>query len=195
MFSKKFDRRVYVVIGAVLASAVVGTTFGVYALWPANIERGYEPDQPIAYSHRLHAGELDIPCQYCHANVEFAAHANVPTVAVCMGCHEHIASKDGQGQVKPEIAKLKDHWQAKRPIQWVNVHNLADFVYFDHSRHLAADIECQECHGPVETMERVRRQYAMKMGWCLDCHKKPPPAPRDDGQPTQASIDCVTCHR
>lgn len=201
MFTKKFDRRVYLFVVVLLSSTAIGASFAVYALWPANAETGYEPAQPIAYSHRLHAGELKIECQYCHSNVETAACANLPTVSVCMGCHLQIESKDADGQVKPEIAKLTEYWEQKKPIKWVNVHNLADFVYFDHSRHMAAELECQECHGPVETMERVRRFYSLKMGWCLDCHKKPPPEGYPyphaivDGRATWAPIDCVTCHR
>ena len=197
MFTKKFDRRVYVLLSVVGFSAVVGGAFGTYALWPANMERGYQPDQPINYSHRLHAGELKIDCRYCHSNVERAAHANTPSVSVCMNCHAEIESKGPDGQVKAEIQKLKRYWEENLPIEWINVHKLADFVYFDHSRHLSAGLECQESHGPIETMEKVYRFSSLKMGWCLDCHTKAPPEdyPVTDGRTTWASINCYTCHR
>jgi len=197
MFTKKFDRRIYIFVVTFVCSIMVGASFGVYALWPANMETGYEPIQPISYSHRLHAGELKIDCKYCHSNVETAAHANIPPVSACMGCHLQIESKDTEGNVKPEIAKLKRYWNEKKPIEWINVHDLADFVYFDHSRHLTAGLECQDCHGLIQTMERVRRVNSLKMRWCLDCHKKMPPAdyPITDGRTTWASINCDTCHR
>ncbi|MFC2171593.1 cytochrome c3 family protein [Acidobacteriota bacterium] len=197
MFTKKFDRRIYIFLAVVALSAIVGASFALFALWPANVETGYEPEQPIAYSHVQHPGELKMDCQYCHSNVDTAAHANIPTVKVCMGCHAEIESKDDQGIVKPEVAKLKKHWEEKKPIEWINVHNLADFVYFDHSRHIKAEIECEECHGDVKTMDRVQRVNSLKMGWCLDCHQKPPPEdyPITDGRKTWASVECFTCHR
>jgi hypothetical protein len=114
-----------------------------------------------------------------------------------MNCHAQIESRGPDGLVKEEIRKLKRYWEEKQPIEWINVHNLADFVYFDHSRHLSAGLECQECHGPIETMEKVYRFSSLKMGWCLDCHKKAPPEdyPIMDGRTTWASINCYTCHR
>jgi len=197
LFSKKFDRRIYVIGAMCMVSAMVGGAFGLYALWPANMERGYQPDQPIDYSHRLHAGELKIDCKYCHSNVERAAHANIPSVSVCMNCHAQVQPRGPDGTVKADIVKLNEFWDDKKPIEWMNVHNLADFVYFNHSRHVSAGLACQECHGPIETMEEVRRFNSLKMGWCLDCHKKEPPEnyPVSDGRKTWAAIYCYTCHR
>jgi hypothetical protein len=178
-------------------SAMIGGAFGIYALWPANMERGYQPDQPIDYSHRLHAGEMKIDCKYCHHNVEGAAHANTPSVSVCMNCHEQVQPRGADGTLKADIRTLIDCWDGLKPIEWVNVHNLADFVYFNHSRHVSAGLECQECHGPIETMEEVWRFSSLKMGWCLDCHKKDPPPnyPVTDGRNTWSAIYCFTCHR
>ena len=96
------------------------------------------------------------------------------------------------------MAILLSHWEKKQPIVWNKVNDLADFVYFDHSRHMAAGLTCQECHGPIETMEHVRRQYGLKMSWCLDCHKQDPPAgsaAAARGSATRAPINCTTCHR
>jgi hypothetical protein len=172
--------------------------FGAYILWPSRREAGYEPAQPVEFSHKLHAGELKIDCLYCHSEAERSAHATVPSVATCMNCHAQVQKKDENGELTPQTAALVEHWEKKQPIVWNKVHDLADFVYFDHSRHVVADVECQECHGPVETMERVRREFGQKMSWCLDCHNQPPP---EDPPPyarhwtTRAPVNCTTCHR
>jgi hypothetical protein len=196
VFSKEFDRRVYLLVTVLLASSTVGVAFGVYALWPGNREAGYEPEQPIAYSHRLHAGELKIDCRYCHGTVDVSAHAAVPTLAVCMNCHSQVQPVyESSGKLKREIAKLLDAWEFKRSVAWEKVHILADFVYFDHSRHVAAGLECEECHGRIETMERVRRVNALTMGWCLDCHRRRPAGAAAEGRVFQAPENCSTCHR
>ncbi len=198
MFTRKFDRRVYVATGVLLFAAALGTSFGAFILWPSRMEAGYEPVQSIAYSHALHAGELKIDCLYCHTEAERGAHATIPSVATCMKCHEQVQSKDDKGNLKPDTALLLEHWEQKKPIVWTKVHDLADFVYFDHSRHLAADITCQECHGPVETFEHMHRQYGMKMSWCLDCHTEELPEDdpaREQGRTTRAPIHCTACHR
>jgi len=195
MFSKQFDRRVYTFVLFLSLSLLVGFSFGVFALWPANVERGYEPEQPLGYSHEMHAGTLQIECLYCHVNAERQAQATVPSVSICMNCHEEVQKRDAQDNLKKDMERLLVHWWEKNPIKWVKVHDLADFVYFDHSRHLASGLECQECHGPVERMVHMRREYSLKMGWCLDCHRKTPPAGFQDGRETWASTNCSTCHR
>lgn len=197
MFTKKFDRRIRLLGGVLFFSLVLGGAFGTYALWPANLERGYQPAQPIEFSHAIMAGKHDIACVYCHSTVETGPHAGMPTVATCMKCHEKIQTKDSRGELKPGIAKLLEHWNTKTPIQWEKVHDLADFVYFDHSRHMApaSGLQCEDCHGDVKTMDRVYRVNSLKMGWCLDCHMQPPPAGTTDGRPTRAPIHCSTCHR
>lgn len=137
----------------------------------------YAPDQPIPYSHKLHAGELAIPCQYCHAYARRSEMAGVPSVAKCMNCHENITSG-----TEP-IAKLKDHFERRTPIAWARVYDLPDHVWFSHKRHVAKNIECRRCHGAVETLEVNARVNDFKMGFCLDCHQA-------EGAPT----DCWTCH-
>lgn len=115
-----------------------------------------------------------------------------------MNCHAEVQPKDEQGQVRPEIAELLGHWERSEPVRWNKVYDLADFVYFDHSRHIAAGVACQECHGPVETMEHVRREHGMKMSWCLDCHKLKPPGDvlaTEQDRSTRAPINCTVCHR
>lgn len=186
---------------------------------PGN-HQGYEPVQPIAYSHRLHAGDLQIPCLYCHAAAERSRFAGVPSPAVCMNCHRFITAPIGvvraeearaadeggapRPPVSPELRKLYDALglgpdltpdpdTRSRSIAWTRVHNLPDFVYFDHRPHVAAGVACQQCHGPIETMERVRQESDLSMGWCVNCHRDAS-RPGVPGRATPASIDCSTCH-
>lgn len=135
-------------------------------------------EQPIAFSHKLHAGDKTIPCQYCHAYARRGPVAGVPSVERCMGCHNFIATR------RPEIKKLAAYWERKQPIPWIRVYTLPDYVYFSHKRHIRAGLECQRCHGPVETMPVVFKYSSLEMGWCLSCH-------RQRGAP----VDCATCHK
>ncbi len=177
---------------------MLGLSFGAYALWPSHLEAGYAPEQPLAFSHATHAGTLRIDCLYCHTLAEKGPHATVPPVSACMNCHAHVQPKDAQGRLKPDVARLLEIAKKKQPIPCVKVNDLADFAYFDHSRHMAGGVTCRECHGPVETMERVRRQFGLKMSWCLDCHRQAPPPGRPgapDAPAQRASTACTTCHR
>ena len=163
------------------------------AAWFLNAfhDRGYAPSQPIAFSHRQHVGELKLDCRYCHYNAERGKHAGVPPMSVCMGCHNAIATD------KPDIKKLADiaatgsysdadgSLREGGVVHWNRVHKLPDHVYFDHSAHVAANVACQTCHGPVEEMRVVRQHATLNMNWCLDCHRKTnyvggPDAKRDD---------------
>jgi hypothetical protein len=183
-------------------------------------QQGYEPAQPIAYSHRAHAGDLQIPCLYCHFGAEKSRHAGIPPANVCMNCHQFVtaplgairaeddlASQENRKPrriVSPELRKLyaalglndelkADTTIAPAPIHWVKVHNLPDFAYFDHRPHVAAGVICQTCHGPIETMERVRQVQKLSMGWCVNCHRQSN-VTGVAGKPVNASIDCVACH-
>jgi len=145
----------------------------------------YAPEQPIAYSHKLHAGELDIDCRYCHVTVDEGRHASIPSVGICMNCHS------GVGKDKDGVIKLTKYWDDKRPVPWTKVYDLPDFVYFDHSRHIKAGFECEKCHGDLKTMDLVRVNTAFNMGWCVDCHRNP-----DEKRPQlKGPTDCVICHR
>ena len=148
-------------------------------------QQGYEPVQPIPFSHALHAGEYKIDCQYCHFGAQRSRHAGVPPANVCVNCHAQV--KKGA----PEIQKLLAAVAENRPIEWTKVHRLPDFAYFDHSRHVrAGQIACQTCHGPVEEMVRVKQVEPMTMGWCLDCNRE-----RAAKDPLKApSTDCAACH-
>ena len=197
IFTRTFDLRVRTLVTVLGFSLVFGLGFGTYTLWAANQEQGYQPAQPIEFSHAIMAGKHEIECLYCHGGATKGAHAGIPTVAECMKCHSEIQTKDARGEIKASIAALLEHWKEKKPIEWVKVHDLADFVYFDHSRHMNAKtgLECADCHGDVANMERVQRVHSLKMGWCLDCHMQPPPKDAAPGQLTRAPIHCSACHR
>jgi hypothetical protein len=170
---------------ALLVLIVVGTA--LLGLWSrAFARRGLE--QPIAFSHELHAGEKKIPCQYCHAYARRSTVAGVPSVQTCMGCHQLIAVR------KPEVRKLAAYWEQKAPIPWVKIHNLPDFVYFSHKRHVEAGVACQRCHGPVETMKEVHQVESLEMGWCLGCHMEVART-HEFGPAIEPSVDCATCHK
>ncbi len=161
--------------------------------------QGFAPGQPIAFSHRLHAGDLGITCQYCHFGADRSRYAGIPPVQVCLNCHRYVNPNDS-----PEIQKLYDaaglgddmnRDPAKRlqPVAWVRVHELPSFVRFDHSRHVVAGVNCRECHGPVERMDRIRQTATLAMGMCVNCHRR---VNRTgvNGRAVHASLDCGVCH-
>lgn len=133
---------------------------------PLNSQQGYQPAQPIEYSHALHAGMYEMDCQYCHSGAERSRHAGVPSSSVCMNCHSQVRTES------PEIQKLAKLVATDTPVPWVRVHRLPDFAYFNHASHVSAGLTCQGCHGPVEQMVRVEQKETMSMGWCLDCHRR-----------------------
>lgn len=158
-----------------LVAVVVGLVF-LYHL-PLDLDDP-APAQPIAFSHKIHAGQFAIDCRYCHRSVDASPVAGVPDVELCRSCHLYIAAD------RPEIVKLAEFWDQQQPIPWIRLHRIPDHTYFPHMMHLNADLDCATCHGEVAAMTVTRRQVAIKMGWCLNCH-------RDH----RASIDCWTCHR
>jgi hypothetical protein len=159
---------------------------------------GYAPDQPIAYSHRLHAGELQIACTYCHYGAQTSRHAGIPSATICMNCHkvvtagfdavlaERAAAEAEKREARPiESAELRKLYDAlaldaklepipgrePRAVPWQRVHALPDFVYFDHRAHVTRGVACESCHGPVQAMERMRQDSTLSMGWCIACHR------------------------
>ena len=162
-----------------------GASAKVATAAPANAaKRGQALVQPINFSHKIHAGDNQIACLYCHVGVDKSAVATIPTVQTCMGCHKMVAAG------RPEIEKLRKYWDDKQPIPWAKVYDLADHVRFTHKRHVKAGISCQTCHGPVETMSEIRLQQDLTMGFCVRCHKQ-----RLNDKHTPASLDCATCHK
>jgi hypothetical protein len=213
------------IAGCVACTAFVST---VSLTLPGN-DAGHAPEQPIAYSHRLHAGELGIDCQYCHFAADKSPVAGIPPAALCMNCHNSVtarsdaveaekklAEKEGRLArtiISPELKKLYNALaldderkpipgRKPEPLRWQRVHDLPDFVAFDHRVHVSRGVACQSCHGAVETMERVQQVSTLSMGWCVECHrlnnrdgKGAVEAgfnhPRVDGH---VSTDCAACH-
>ena len=156
------------VIGAVIALGAVGATAAyTYYTWPTVIDTGYQPAQPIPYSHKLHAGQMGIDCYYCHSTVYKANFAAVPAQTTCMKCHMQV-KKDS-----PRLALLHKAADTGEPIQWVQIHRLPDYVYFSHQAHLSAGVSCVSCHGRIDQMIEVRQEKPLNMAWCLDCHRNP----------------------
>jgi len=134
---------------------------------PKTTAVGYAPTQPVPYSHAMHAGKLGLDCRYCHSTVEKAAFAAIPATQVCMNCHS-VIHKDSD-RLKP----IRDSWTSGKPVEWVKVHDLADYVYFNHSAHVTQGIGCVSCHGRIDHMDVVQQEAPLSMGWCLDCHRDP----------------------
>ncbi len=161
---------------------IVGSVKAWYAMLAIGVTQGYQPDQPIAYSHKLHAGEMQIACIYCHSGAERGKTAGIPSANVCMNCHKFV--KSGPTTGTEEIAKIYKaldydpdkgtYGTNQKPIQWVRVHNLPDFAYFNHSQHVVVGkLQCQQCHGQVQDSMTVAMQYSpLTMNWCINCHKQ-----------------------
>jgi hypothetical protein len=147
---------------------LVGAVGGVwYYGSPQYTDVGYRPHQPVAYSHKLHAGDLGIDCRYCHTTVETSAKANVPPTSTCMNCHTIIKTES------EKLTMIRSSYSDTIPMEWVKVHDLPDYAYFNHGVHVRAGVGCYSCHGNVAEMEEVTQVSSLSMGWCLDCHRNP----------------------
>lgn len=163
-------------------------------------QQGYAPTQPIAYSHALHAGTLGISCLYCHHGATKGAVAGVPSVSVCMNCHNRVKTLAGSKEPSVEIAKLTAIWENRadpgsHPPDWIRVHRLPDFVSFDHRAHVKNGIACQECHGPVQTMQVMRQASDLSMGWCVNCHRRDGAQVPPHWKTGKGPLDCSVCHQ
>ncbi len=170
---------------------------GVAAVFPTASNQGYSPEQPIPFSHRLHAGQYKIACLYCHSNAERSPHASVPSLNICMNCHSIVKANS------PYIQKMRKAFGEGKPIEWVRIHELPDFAYFPHKRHVAKGVACQTCHGPVQEMDRVYQYAPLTMGWCMECHRgqSTPKYVLENVYPQMknpqgpvAPVNCNTCH-
>ncbi len=184
------------VLGVIFV-ALVGAYFLFGTLFKVGVDQGYQPIQPIAFSHKIHAGDNKIECQYCHSAAKHSKHSGIPSVNICMNCHMNISEvaedtkvilEDGgtvltKADLDKEIQKIYDAagWDKdklaytgeQKPIKWVRIHNLPDFAYFNHSQHVTvAGVACQKCHGPIQEMDEVYQHSPLTMGWCIDCHKQ-----------------------
>lgn len=157
-------------LGVVFGLGPLGTAL-VAGFWyygtQKHTEVGYRPVQPVPFSHKLHAGDMGMDCRYCHSTVERSGHAAVPPTQTCMNCHTKIRA------TSEKLAPVRESWETDQPIPWVKIHNLPDYVYFDHSAHLAAGVGCESCHGRIDQMPVVQQTQPLTMGWCLECHREP----------------------
>lgn len=209
-WSNKAPTRIVLFVLGPLATLVVG---GLW-YWGTNkfLEVGYAPVQPVAFSHKMHAGDLGMDCRYCHSTVERSSFAAVPPTQTCMNCHSKV------GLDRPTLLPVRESFAYDKPIEWVRVHKLPEFVYFDHSAHLAAGVGCSSCHERIDQMVRVTQRKPLSMSWCLDCHRDPAPNiraaaditnmawqphPERSGQSATAPtgrkvnppVNCSGCHR
>ena len=182
----------FLVFSTVIFLLFSSAYFAYGYLMQVGIDQGYMPVQPIHYSHKIHSGDNEIECKYCHSSARVSKHSGIPSLNVCMNCHMNIAEYNGEEDLEKgytkefytnEIKKLYKAvgWDEEnqrytgqtQPVKWVRIHNLPDFVYFNHAQHVdVAGIDCQKCHGPVEEMEIMYQHSSLTMGWCIDCHRE-----------------------
>ncbi len=159
-------------LGIAVVFIALGVSIGVaYYCTPKYTRVGYEPTQPVPFSHKIHAGQLGMDCRYCHSFGEVSSHSNVPTNQTCFNCHG--AGKGNIRSASPKLELVVKANETGKSIPWVKVHKAPDYVYFNHSAHLNRGISCVNCHGKINEMEVVRHEKEQSMGWCLDCHRNP----------------------
>jgi hypothetical protein len=177
--------------GLAVIVIVAAAWVALYKALPAH-SGALSPQQPIAFSHKHHVGDDGIDCRYCHWSVEKSSFAGIPSAQVCLTCHSQLFSDAAI------LEPLRESARTGKPLAWARVHDLPDFVYFDHSIHVAKGVGCVECHGRVDRMPRIERVASLEMQWCLDCHRNPAPhlpRPTPPLHSTQRLTDCSTCHR
>lgn len=180
---KKLAKNKKLVYFVVLCTILTLGSFGWMGMWNTGVQQGYQPVQPIKFSHQLHAGTNQIKCQYCHSGAWKSKNASIPSANVCMNCHKYVqATEKYNGEISPEIKKIylaldynpttQKYGENTRPIEWIRIHNLPDLAYFNHSQHVkVAGIECQKCHGPIQEMAEVYQYSPLTMKWCINCHR------------------------
>lgn len=185
-----FPRWANVVVPIALIAIAGGIPYNVLLVGligaPSTTDVGYQPNQPIPYSHEMHVNQLGMDCRYCHTTVEDASFAAIPSANVCMNCHHAIRKLNPAGEPNPKLAALYEAYESGMPIEWVKVHDLPDYAYFDHSAHVNRGVSCVSCHDRVDQMgpEGVRQATELSMGWCLNCHRNPTPNLRPQDQAT-----------
>lgn len=214
LFAPWVDRLAQIAVVLIVGGLIYAVVLILSATAPETQSIGYHPVQPVAYSHEMHVGQLGMDCRYCHVGVETGAKATLPSTEICMNCHTNILPES------EKIAPIVESQRTGLPIEWVRVHDLPDFAYFDHSAHVTRGIGCVSCHGRVDQMDEtgVYQALPLNMGWCLDCHRMPEPNLRPLNTVTQMdwvpgedpfelsrrlmteysinpSTDCSTCHR
>ncbi len=202
-------------VAGLLAIVIVPGAMLAWVRTPFSTGEGRAPAQPVAFDHRLHAGDFRIDCRYCHATAETGASAGLPATEICVSCHQSVWLRSAA------FAPVRRSLATGRPIAWRRVNTLPDYAYFDHAAHTRHGIGCESCHGRVDRMARVAQAAPLTMGWCLDCHQRPTAQLRPVDQVTtpgwqpprsaaaaaalrrelarryqvQSHTACVTCHR
>lgn len=155
----------------ILFGSIIFLNAIVFCVWyffsPEFLEVGYSPEQPVPFSHKLHAGQLGMDCQYCHTQVKESRYANIPATQTCMNCHNQIATDS------TSLEPVRQSWETGEPVEWNRVHMLPDYAYFNHAAHVNVGVGCESCHGRIDRMEQVYQAEPLSMGWCLDCHRAP----------------------
>ena len=188
---KAFIKNQFLIFTSVVLLLLSSAYFAYGYMMQIGVDQGYMPVQPIHYSHKIHSGANQIECQYCHSSARVSKHSGIPSLNVCMNCHENIAEYNGEEDLEKGYTKeyytneIKKVYKAvgwneetqsytgdTEPVKWVRIHNLPDFVYFNHAQHVSvAGVDCNKCHGPVEEMEILYQYSSLTMGWCIDCHR------------------------
>jgi hypothetical protein len=183
IFSQSTDKLLKA--GGLLAPLVLVGVISAIGYWwsPSYTDAGYQPEQPVPFSHKLHAGDLGLDCRYCHSTVEQSAAAAIPPTQTCMNCHGFVATDS------KALAPIRESWEKGTPVAWTRVHMLPDYAFFDHSAHVSAGVGCATCHGRIDQMEEVHQHASMSMTWCLDCHRDPGPNLRPTDQVTNMTFD------
>ncbi len=172
------------ILAPILGAGLVGGIW--YYFSPKFTDAGYRPIQPVAFSHKLHAGDMDMDCRYCHNTVEQAAHAAIPPTQTCMNCHSLVKTDS------PKLAPIRESFETGKSIPWIRVHQLPDYAFFDHRPHIAAGVGCATCHGRIDQMTVVEMDQPLSMSWCLDCHRDPEPNLRPLDEVTNMAWDPAT---
>jgi mono/diheme cytochrome c family protein len=171
LFVTKLIKAKFIHIIVILISVFVMTEITVVEAKNVGRQPGYSPDQPILFSHKVHAGDNKIDCKYCHTSVMESKHAGIPSVNVCMNCHNVV--RQGRHTGTAEIEKIYKAIETGKPIEWIRVHNLPDHTYFNHAQHVnAGKVDCESCHGDVKAMDRIAQVQQLSMGWCIECHRQ-----------------------
>ena len=155
-----------VLLGAVLLGATTTVGFWYY-FTPKYTRVGYQPIQPVSFSHSVHVDQVGLDCRYCHSTVEKSWYSNIPSASTCMNCHNQVLPND------PRLALIRESAQSGKPIAWVQVHKVPDYVYFNHSVHVNRGVSCVECHGQINKMDEVYHAKPLSMSFCLECHRNP----------------------
>jgi hypothetical protein len=223
VFPAWIDRTIPIAVACLGGLVVYTSGLVAWGLSPSTLDVGYQPKQPVPFSHALHAGKLKMDCRYCHSTVEKAAQASIPATATCIKCH---AGSDANGAVttvsihsqSQKLLPIRESAATNKSVPWTKVHDLPDYAYFNHSAHVTRGVSCVSCHGRVDKMEEVVQVAPLSMSWCLDCHRNPTPHLRPPEKVTQldwvseesiellgarikdqlhieSKTNCSTCHR